>query len=621
MVGFALLLAITLAAAAWGILDRAATTSTQIVQNSSQTANVALTRAFVGQSWERLRPLLPLQNDDVPSIQNNPHLPDIEAIVRQASVGSDVVKVKIFNLRGITVFSNEARQLGEDKSSSPGFAAALLGRTTSELTFRGQFNALHGSVNDRTLVSSYIPVTWKNQLDGVVEIYSDSTAPLADAEGRLVEFRNMLLLVFCVVFVVVMLMVWRVQRLQLSHEQSLRNLAQESAAARAAAELASATKSQFLANMSHEIRTPMNGVLGMSQLLLDSPLSADQREQVRLLQSSGEALLALINDILDLSKIEAGRLEIDPHAFELNPLLNSVMDLLASRAQEKGLTLILSVPPDLPPRWLGDSLRIRQILLNLVGNAIKFTPTGEVCIAVVQTGNGLEIAVKDSGEGMSADTLGRLFQNFTQAQASTARRHGGTGLGLAISQQLAGLMGGSIVAESNLGQGSTFTLSLPIHPLPFTVAEFDESTPDTQAGKASPAQSFVAWEQHKVLLAEDHPVNQKLAVAMLGRMGLLQVDVVSDGAQAIEAAAKGGYSLILMDVQMPDTDGIEATKRIRQLVDPHRRIPIVALTANAMESDRQACLEAGMDDFLTKPIRMDTLHTCLEHWLSQRPLS
>ncbi len=385
--------------------------------------------------------------------------------------------------------------------------------------------------------------------------------------------------------------------------------------AKNAAEAASQAKSQFLANMSHEIRTPMSAIIGIARLLLKAELGESARQYAEIISSSAESLLRLIDEILDFSKIEAGKFLLELADFDFRDMLEQVTALLAPRAEAQGIAFALTLAPELPARLHGDAARLRQVLLNLAGNAIKFTLRGRVEIraevqAQTQEGCQVTVTVLDTGIGIAPEAAGQLFRPFTQADSSTNRKFGGTGLGLTISKRLVELMGGQVGFNSTPGRGSQFWFTVPL----LHAASAVKIAAELAARPRVPG----SGEGHlqRLLLVEDNPINRTVALCQLKALGY-QADAVNNGREALAILMKHDYDLILMDCQMPELDGYETTQRIRHGDAKLRQIPIIALTANAMPGDRQRCLEAGMDDYLAKPITEEDLADTLERWLGQ----
>lgn len=456
----------------------------------------------------------------------------------------------------------------------------LLGRTDAELA--GGQAEIWVADDARELVGESGRVEYLDLPDGR-HTYESTRFPLIDGSGRVYATGG-------------------VMRDVTAYRQAAAVLAAD----RDAAIQGSRQKSAFLATMSHEIRTPMNAVIGMTGLLQDTELDDTQQEMVETVASSGEALLGIITNILDFSTIEAGGLVLEPGPFELRECVKHALELVAAGFVHDGVDIVRDVSVDCPDRVVGDGNRLGQVLVNLLGNAVKFTPHGEVVLAVAPDlgpdgGPGVRFTVTDSGIGIPQDRLGGLFESFSQIDTSTTRIYGGTGLGLAISQRLVQAMGGELTVESVAGVGSTFEFTVP---LPTAPRPSDPTPPADSVPCHVPARAL------RVLLAEDNAVNQRLGQFLLRKLGH-RVDIVSNGADAVDAAHATRYDAILMDIEMPVLDGLEATRRIRADSVPDHRPHIIAMTASVLDETRDACQRAGMDDFLPKPVRVDDLASTL----------
>jgi signal transduction histidine kinase/CheY-like chemotaxis protein len=454
----------------------------------------------------------------------------------------------------------------------------------------------------RTLLSAFAPI---NDSAGKFVGILGVDMVLDKVEARMAVIRRAFVAALLAVLVLSLIagaVALKFRRFAAAVVSKLREARAEAEASATAAQSATRAKADFLAMMSHEIRTPMNGIIGVADLLRNLSPDTKQKKLIDILTASGSSLLRLINDILDFSKIEAERLELQPKPFELRALLDELEHLLGAHARTKQVTLKIDADPNLPAGVNGDRHRLSQVLLNLGTNAVKFTDRGEVRISVralrVEGGNArLEFTVRDTGIGMDAEALGRLFTPFTQLANSRRHRGGGTGLGLVIAQKLVKLMGGRIRVQSEPTKGSTFSFVIEL--------------PTAEVTSATATCIVLRLEVLSILVAEDNAVNQTIIEAMLRKLGH-QVTLVGTGGEALAALASADFDLVLMDCNMPEMDGIEATQRLRAGGVRDSRIPVIALTANALEGDRERCLAAGMDDFVAKPVTIAELRKAIE---------
>jgi len=598
---------------------------------SAEANNVLATQIASNALLDHYRPMLADAAPATPeALRGDPRNAAFHTRVLAFMRDTTMLKLKVYAPSGITMYSSEARQIGEDKRANPGFLAAMGGHAASELTHRNTFSAFEGVVESRDVVSSYVPV---RDADGrvvaVVELYDDVTALLRHIHDTQAAMFAVVAIVLLPLYLGLVALVKRAdsvirqQHDELTHSADALHDANEGLEARVqartaelvaaidAAKRADAAKSQFLSTMSHEIRTPLNGVLGMAELLRDTRLDAEQSRYTGAILAAGRSLHELLSDVLDLAKIEENRVVIERVDFAPAAVLDELATVYTELASARGNRLETDVDALKGLIVAGDPMRLRQVLVNLLGNAIKFTEGGRITVSAQRIDapagdarSWLRFGVRDSGVGISPDALQRLFQRFEQADSSTTRRYGGSGLGLVICRRLVELMGGSIQVDSEPGRGSHFQVDLPFEPASGAVPTGPMPLAVVRSAPGA-----------RVLVAEDNAINQQVVTALLRRLGA-QVQLVSDGVQAVQACRDGRFDLLLLDCQMPEMDGYEAAKQIRAMQAQGSRVPIVALTANASAEDRERCLAAGMDDYLTKPITSAKLTEVVSRYIA-----
>ena len=533
----------------------------------------------------------------------------IDRTVRRSVKGTSIQRVTMYAPDGTTLYSTEPAQIGTKRMDKPALASAMGGQSVSTLSYRDQFNSMQGEVFSRHLLSTHVPILGTDgKVFLIFEIYDEIPSFTESLNDKSLQAFASICVLMTLAYLALLVVVNRGSMRIRRQQDAMRAAQVQLVAARDAAEEANRAKSAFLASMSHEIRTPMHGILGLVQLLLDGSLAPRQRAWGNSIVTSGQSLLRIINDLLDLSKIEAGRLELDHDDFDLADVLRETQSLMQPAATRKGLELLLSLPAEGGTRVRGDAVRLQQVMTNLVGNAVKFTQAGRIELSLRRREpDGYTISVADTGIGIDAAALQRVFEPFVQADTSTSRRFGGTGLGLAIARRLVGLMGGELTVQSQVGIGTAFSFT----------SRFASATGSARAQQADSFDGapslLVTGGPTKVLLAEDNEVNQAYVSAVLKRFDC-EVTIASNGQEALACWRAQRYDAILMDWHMPVLDGLQATALIRDEERRGRLEPtlIIGATASALEDERRLCLDAGMDAVVCKPFAPGELISALQ---------
>jgi signal transduction histidine kinase len=582
----------------------------------TQTANASITQAFINENWGQVRELLPRQTSLMPAeIRASSDNARIDAIVRQFIKGTDVLKIKIYNVAGRVLYSSDPAQIGDDASTNRYFRSALEGRPDSQLTFRGRFDAMDGHVFDRDLIASYIPVRYAGQTEGVVELYADRTFAIAGFRDALFTLMLILAPLYLGLYAIVMAIAVRYDRLRDQRQAHLQQLA-------AGEERANRAKTEFLTHMSHELRTPLNAILGHAQLLgaefgsAGGSSAGDHvavREHVDRIMAAGWHLLGLIEEVLDLTKIEAGATPLERVPVSVPRLLEDCLSQLGAMAAAAKVRLESPVI-DMDAQWIAaDMLKLRQVMLNLISNAIKYNVAGgSVAVSARRSQDRVRLEVRDTGRGMTPDQLDRLFQPFTRFV-----RRGeviqGSGVGLALSKRLVEAMSGQLFVASQPAKGSVFAVELEASaPAGWDAADAAPARPSQPESVVSaPSRDDPAPLPLRVLYIEDTKTNFEIVRLYLSRQQGYEVLGAEDGERGLEVARREVPDVILLDVNLPGIDGIEVKARLA--ADPRTAtIPVVALSAGALKTDIDRALKAGFVEYLTKPLRLPRLMETLE---------